>query len=624
MDPRLLDYYNRELQYFRQMAGEFAAQFPKVASRLNMTGIDVADPYVERLLEGVSFLTARVQLKLDAEFPRFSQRLLEVVYPNYLAPTPATAIVRLEPRLFESTLAEGFTLPRDSVLRSQPIRSEDVICEFRTTEDVSMWPLSIERVEFTGPPPDLPLSRLHLEATVKSALRITLATPAELPLARLALDALTFFLSGADEVATRLYELLFTRCIGVVTSVQGTDGASPRLLTPGALQPHGFDDAQALFPCPSTAFRGYRLLHEYFAFPTRYLFFSIGDLARSVRAASGGAMTLTLLFDVAAPDLERIVDASQLALYCTPVVNLFPKRADRVPIGGQRFEYHLVPDRAAPLDYEVHSVQRVVGHLAAGVADERVFKPFYQTLGEDGDEYGAYYSVRREPRMMSDTARRNGTRTGYVGSEVYLSLVDQHDAPFAGELRQLSVETLCTNRDLTLLLQVGGATDFFLTASAPVDAIRVVRGPSRPSPAIAERDITWRLISHLSLNYLTLTDLGETEGAAALRELLLLYAALSENPMRSHVDGVARVGLAPVTRRLPQAGPLAFGRGVEITLTVDETVFAGFSPYVLASVLDSFLARHVSINTFTQTVLRSIQRGRIATWAPRIGRRPTA
>jgi len=624
MDPRLLDYYNRELQYFRQMAGEFATQFPKVASRLNMTGIDVADPYVERLLEGVSFLTARVQLKLDAEFPRFSQRLLEVVYPNYLAPTPATAIVRLEPRLFESTLAEGFTLPRGSVLRSQPIRSEDVICEFRTAQDVALWPIALERIEFTGPPPDLPLARLPLDGTVRSALRLTLATSADMPLSRLALDALTFFLSGADEVATRLYEMLFTRSLGVVASVQRGGGATPRLLAQGALQRHGFDDAQALFPCPSNAFRGYRLLHEYFAFPPRYLFFSIGDLARSVKDASGGTMTLTLLFDVAAPDLERVVDASQIALFCTPIVNLFPKRADRVPVSGQRYEYHLVPDRAAPLDYEVHSVQRVTGHVQAGVTDERVFKPFYQTLGEDGDEYGAYYSVRREPRMMSDTARRNGTRTGYIGSEVYLSLVDQHDAPFAPDLSQLSVDTLCTNRDLPLLLQLGGATDFYLTASAPVDAIRIVRGPARPSPAIAERDITWRLISQLSLNYLTLTDLGDAEGAAALRELLQLYAALSDNAVRSHIDGVTRVVVAPVTRRLPQKGPLAFGRGVEVALSVDETAFAGVSPYVLACVLESFFARHVSINTFTQMVLHSVQRGRVATWAPRVGRRPTA
>jgi type VI secretion system protein ImpG len=109
-----------------------------------------------------------------------------------------------------------------------------------------------------------------------------------------------------------------------------------------------------------------------------------------------------------------------------------------------------------------------------------------------------------------------------------------------------------------------------------------------------------------------------------LRELLQLYAALSDNTVRSQVDAVTRVALAPVTRRLPHTGPLAFGRGVEVAVTVDETAFAGFSPYLLGSVLEQFFARHVSINTFTQTVLHSLQRGRIALWKPRIGRRPVA
>src|SRR6185437_10628379 len=188
--------------------------------------------------------------------------------------------------------------------------------------------------------------------------------------------------------------------------------------------------------------------------------------------------------------------------------------------------------------------------------------------GDDEGEYGAYYSVRREPRVASDSVRRNGPRTGYIGSEVYLSLVDQHESPFPEQLAQLSVETVCTNRDLPLLMPVGGDTDFHLTASAPVDAIRIMRGPSRPAPAIAERDITWRLISHLSLNYLTLTDIADERGAGALRELLQLYAALSDNTLRRHVDAIARVRISPVLRRLPHTGPLAFGRGVEVALTV--------------------------------------------------------
>jgi type VI secretion system protein ImpG len=623
MDPRLLDYYDRELRYFRQMAGEFAAQFPKIAARLNMAGIEVADPYVERLLEGVSFLTARVQLKMDAEFPRFSQRLLEVAYPGYLAPTPAVAVVRIEPKLFEGGLNEGFTVARGSTLRSQVMRNDDAVCDFRTAHDVTLWPLLIERVEFTGPPPDLPLGGARLPGTVRSALRIHLGTPGELPLHSLAVDSLTFFLSGPEEIATRLHELLFTRCLAVVVHDAKSLGANVHVQGPQVLRRVGFAEAHAAFPCPNAAFGGYRLLHEYFAFPSRFLFFSVDGLAPAFRGAAGEGIGITLLLDQAVPELERVVDATHLALFCTPAVNLFAKRADRIPVTGQRYEYHLVPDRAAPLNFEVHSVQRVVGH-SSGNLEEREFKPFYQTLGDDRGDYGAYYSVRREPRVLSDTARRNGTRTGYVGSEVYLSLVDQHDAPFSGDLRQLSVETSCTNRDLTLLLPLGGASDFFMTASAPVESVKVMRGPSRPSPALAERDITWRLVSHLSLNYLTLTDVSDAEGAAALRELLDIYAALAENAMRSHVKGVTRVSIKPVTRRLPRTGPLAFGRGVQVALTVDESSFGGISPYLLGCVLEEFFARHVSINTFTETALDSLQRGRIATWPSRIGRRPVA
>ena len=82
MESKLLEYYNRELAYLREMGAEFAERYPKVAGRLGMRGIDVADPYTERLMEGFAFLTSRVQMKMDAEFPRFSQRLLEMIAPK--------------------------------------------------------------------------------------------------------------------------------------------------------------------------------------------------------------------------------------------------------------------------------------------------------------------------------------------------------------------------------------------------------------------------------------------------------------------------------------------------------------------------------------------------------------
>jgi len=287
------------------------------------------------------------------------------------------------------------------------------------------------------------------------------------------------------------------------------------------------------------------------------------------------------------------------------------------------FEHHVVMDRARPRDFEIYAVTQTLGH-AAGETEPQVFRPLYGSLAQDQGAYGRYYSVRREPRLLSENARRQGARTGYIGSEVFLSLVDQAEAPYRGDLRQLTVEALCTNRDLPLLMPLGGRTDFTLTMSAPVESVRVLRGPSRPAPALADREITWRLISQLGLNYLTLTDLDAEKGAASLRRLLELYAALADGETSRQVDGVQRLGLRPVTRRVPRPGPLVFGRGIELTVTLDENAFAGAGGFLLGLVLERFFARHVGLNTFTETVVVSLQRGEIARWTPRPGERPVA
>ena len=621
MDPRLLDYYNRELGYFRQLGAEFADEFPKVAARLGMKGIEVADPYVERLLEGVAFLGARVQLKLDAEFPRFSQRLLEVVYPNYLAPTPATAIVRFAPKLHETALANGFAMPRGTVLRAGPAKGEQTACEFRTAHGVTLWPLEITEAALGGAPSDLPLHRIAVDKPVRAAVRVRLQAPAEMPLSQLAIDRLPIFLAGADDVASQLYELLTAHACGVVACSAARPVAWHRFAPASAVRADGFAQDQALFPYQARGFEGYRLLHEYFACPQRFQFVVLERLAQLLAGIDEPSCDVFILLDRPAPALERVVDHKQFALYCTPAVNLFPRRSDRVPVAPDVYEHHVVIDRARPMDFEVYAINEVLGH-SPNEGEPQAFRPFYGTVTGDDRNWGRYYAVRREPRLLSEQARRHGPRTGYVGSEVFVSLVDQSEAPYRGDLRQLTVVAQCTNRDLALLMPQGGRTDFTLVSAAPVEGVHIVRGPTRPSPSPAEREITWRLISHLSLNYLTLTDTDARQGAVALRRLLELYAALADAATRRQIEGVQAMALKPVTRRVPRPGPLVFGRGVEITLTLDETAFAGSFAFLLGRVLEQFFARHAGLNTFTETVVQSLQRGELARWAARPGERP--
>jgi type VI secretion system protein ImpG len=275
------------------------------------------------------------------------------------------------------------------------------------------------------------------------------------------------------------------------------------------------------------------------------------------------------------------------------------------------------------MDFEIFDVLGIEG-FGAGAEPEQRFAPFYASTDANWHRRDqGYYVLRREPRVLSARQQRAGPRSSYVGSEAFVSLVDAAEAPFAHSLRQLQVTALVTNRDLPLQMPLGmGRTDFTLESGAPLAAVRCVAGPTRPrtSPAFGEQ--AWRLLSHLSLNYLSIVDADEGRGASALRELLSLYVEQNDVVMQKQIEGVASIATRPLVSRLPQAGPIALGRGLEITLTLDDDAFHGTGSFLLGSVLEEFFARQVSLNSFTATVLRSTQRGEIMRWPPRTGRRP--
>jgi type VI secretion system protein ImpG len=624
MDPRLLQYYNLELQHLRETGAEFAQQFPKIAARLGMHGLEVADPYVERLLEGVAFLAARVQLKMDAEFPRFTQALLEIIYPHYLAPTPAMLVAQLKTDPNDPNLMSGPVVPRGSTLSALLAADDATACEFRTAHDVALWPVEIVSAGYFSFAPDLPLNTLPVAQRIKGGLRIRLRTTAGLKFSQTSIDRLPFYLGGRDDVANRLYELCLATGLGTLVMPPKSSKLRHEWLPAASIQPVGFTDAEALLPVTLRSFQGYRLLQEYFSFPQRFRFFELSGLAKALTRVDADQVELVILFGRGEPNLESVVDRSNLALFCTPAINLFHKRADRIHVNESAHEYHVVADRTRPLDFEIYGVTSVVGH-GIGTDSEQEFLPFYSAYSSDQEHaQSAYYTTRREPRLVSATAKRRGSRSSYIGAEMFLSLVDPKEAPFSGDLRQLSIQTLCTNRDLVLQMPVGiGTTDLSLDVAAPVTSIRILSGPSRPYGPLADGAVSWRAISHLSLNYLSLAQSTPDEGAAALRDLLELYSASTDVSARRQIEGIRSVRVGRVVRRLRGSGPLAFGRGLEIILQIDELAFEGASAYLFGAVLDRYFARHVSINSFTETVLRSEARGEINRWGVQWGARPT-
>jgi len=620
MDPRLLRYYNQELRYLREMGGEFAREFPKIAGRLGMEGMEVADPYVERLIEGCAFLAARVQLKQDAEYPQLAQRLLDMISPNLSAPVPSMLVARLQPAN-DPNLINGFRIARGSALLGPETAMSRTRCEFRTAQDVVLTPIKVVGAEYFLSAADIALANLPLPERPRSGVRLKLELPPTLSFSQLKLGALRFYIGGLPDVALRLHELLVGACVGVLAGPAGRGAdAARQFINAGNVRAVGFGDEEAMLPVTLRGLSGTRLMQEYFAFAQRFLFVDVAGLGAAFSRAGGSGFEIVLLFNRYVAPLEGAVEPVNFQLHCVPAINLFERRADRLHLDDGATAYHVVPERTASLDYEVFDVVSVRGYRED--SEEQVFQPLFAApQGEPGGD-NAYYSAVREPRLPSDRKRREGPRSGYIGTETFVSLVDAREAPYRGALRQLAIQVRCTNRDLPLFMPTGQANgELALSASAPVEGIFITAGPSRPQSAMREGAIAWRLLGLLSLNYLSLLESDPERGALTLRELLSLFANGADVGLKRQIEGVRSVGVKPVVRRHPVAGPIAFSRGLEIRLTVDDLSFEGGSAILLGSVLHQYFARHVSMNSFAQTVLSSLTRGDVMTWAPRLGAR---
>jgi type VI secretion system protein ImpG len=621
MDERLLAYYNSELRYVREMGAEFAREFPKIAGRLALdrdAKDTCPDPYVERLLEGFAFLAGRVHLKLDAEFPRFTQTLLETVYPHYLCPVPSMGVVHFEPDPREPGPEEGFLLERDTALRSQ---GDETPCQFRIAHDVRFWPLKISDSRYYT----RTISELGLPGSLeaKAAILIRLQITADKKFKELKLDRLPFFIRGGDEIPIWVYEQIFARGSHVIVQPPKGQGQFREILPASTIQRVGFLEGEALLPRSPRSFEGYRLLKEYFACPQRFLFFELTGLASAVQQCDGDKLEIIIALRTAEPKLDNRIDANSFALFCTPVINLFPKRLDPILISDRFAEFHIVAERTRPIDYEIFQIQQVVGILAK-VNEEQRFEPFYQARDSEG-LLGAYYTVHRAPRVLTAKEKKFGAVSSYAGSEVFISLVDAKVAPYRRQLSQLNITALCTNRHLPIQLPISvGDTDLATELYSPVASIRWVAVPTVPIASTAEGDPSWRTINHLSLNYLSLLDAKEGDGAVALRDLLKLYVNSNDVFALRQIEGIRSVVANPIVRRVASAGPLTFARGLEIRVIMDEDAFEGSGIFLLGAVLAQFFARYVSINSFTETVIVSQRRGEIMRWPSLIGRRQIA
>lgn len=620
MEAKFLEFYNQELKFIRETGAEFSKEYPKIAGRLGLDGFDCSDPYVERLLEGFAFLSARIHLKLDASFPAFTQHLLEQLFPTFLQPVPSMLITQFNPDFEEGSLAEGVTIPRQTPLHSLLGKGEQTACEYQTSQDVTLWPITLTKAEYINAQ-DLAsyITKTPLPYRPKSGVLITLETAPNLNFSEIALDSLKLHIRGTESFPLYLFESLYKGYQGCL--YKGGSNMWRNEVKATHVHAHGYDKQDALLPYCNRQFDGFRLLKEYFSFAKRYLFLSIDNLRATLNQCKESKIQLLLLLDHNDPRLENLVSVDNFALHCSPAINLFPKRAERINVSRLNNDFHVVPDKLRPLDFEVCSISNVKG-FSSGVDPTSQFVPLYGADNKPDSNHKAYYSNSRKTRNLSIKERKFGHRSSYIGTEVYLSLVDPKNAPYSDNLRQLSVDTFCSNRDLPLMMPLGkGSTDFTIETGAPCNSVRCVGEPTRPESPLSEGNVSWDLINQLSINFLGMGNDDAMGSLTKLKTLLELMMNKKDHTQVKQIDGIIDMQTRQITSRLPFAGPICFGRGVEIAITVDELAYEGNSTFMLGMVLDQFFAQYVSINSFTQLVLKSSDRGEIYRWPIRIGLR---
>ncbi len=611
MRDELLLYYERELTYMRQLGAQFAEKYPKVASRLLLEPTKCDDPHVERLLEAFAFLAARVHLKIDDEFPEITEAILGIVYPHFIRPLPSMSIAQFHLDPQKGKLTTGCVIPRETLIYSRPV--DGVPCKFRTSYETTLWPISVSSATWTTPDRLKPAVRA---ADASGALRLELTCSApDMEFGKLELDQLRFFLDGESALVHTIYEILCCNLVQIVLRDTTPDSRAPLItLPPSALRPVGFGEDEGMLPYPRRSFVGYRLLQEYFSFVDKFFFVDVTGLHDACAAGFKRSMEMIFLFsrfegDERRQRLETGITQSTCRLGCSPVVNLFTQTAEPILLDQQKYQYPVVPDARRPLAMEIFSVDQVAS-LRQQQQEVVEYQPFYSFR----------HSTQRDKQQTFWVAnRRPSVRPNDNGTELELALVDLAFRPTRPTTDALTVRTTCTNRDLPARLPFGNeAGDFELETGAPIKRIVALRKPTSPIRPPLGKAMQWRLISHLSLNYLSLVS----EGREALQEVLKLYDFAATAYSAKTVEGITGLTSKRQFSRVISEDGIAFARGTHVELELDEEQFVGGGVYLFASVIESFLAQYASLNSFSQLSAKVQQRKEVLRqWPPRAGRR---
>ncbi|MEM9066131.1 MAG: type VI secretion system baseplate subunit TssF [Planctomycetota bacterium] len=607
MDDRLLDRYESNLASLERDGGELAQRFPDTAGRLDASSVPCADPYVEQILDGLAYLNARVGVKLDAQRDSFAQGLLGVFDPLSTCPAPSVCVVQINPDLSRPMPPEGVVAPRGSVLESLTAPEAPTPCRFLTTREIRIQPIALDECTyFASPPRGLELPGVDAaRAAVRLVFRAQSGTNLG-SLVRAGLASLPLFARGVGSSGYQLLETIDQHLIGAWMLAPGSEPiALPKPVTPG-FAPH-----HALLPDGGEVPEDRRLLREHFICRDASAFVEL----RGLDAGSGSdaeEFDVVLLLDTAEEELAPAIDRTTLKLFCTPAVNVFPKRAARAPADGRSSRFPVIPDRGKPLDFEVYRVTRVTAH-----ANNPLRGTDYKRFYSGGN--GRYFTTSRRPRPLSNIERRHGRRTGYPGGDAYVSLTDAGKGPIPESITEVAFETLCTNRHLVLAMPKGRMhTDFEHELGRSIGAVRVIAGPTDPHAAPAEQGAAEILVRAISQAQAELDVPDPQQAAEVLRNLLRLSSHAGSKQHASWIEAIRVVRIKHGTTRINRRGAVVSAKGREFDVEIDPEPFEKGGAWLFGTTLERALAARSAINRYSRLTISTRREGTILRWPARL------
>ncbi len=590
MADELLPYYEKELAYIRQMGASFSKEHPKVAGRLGIGTDTVEDPHVSRLIESFSYLNARIQHKLNDDFPELSDAILSVVFPHYQRPLPSMSIVQFTPD--KEQLESPYKISRNTLLETEHFQGEN--CQFNTVYDTDLLPIEVTDANLIGLPFSTPGSARVRGASSVLQLKLTTFNK-KTPFTDIGIEKLRFYLKGQAQYIHPLYELLMSKCVCVVAAHNEND-THPIFLDNDAIKEVGFTDNEGMLPYPEASFLGYRTLTEFFAYSEKFMFFDIEGFSDKLLSSNSNEFNIYIYLSSSDIELEHNISASNFVLGCTPVINLFEKDADPIKLDHKQSEYQVQADVRRPIGFEVYSIDNV-----SAISPEGEYTDFLPLYGlnhnHSGDNEQAFWLAARRHAKLSNYERDDGT-------DVFISLVDLGFNPNTPSDKTLLIKTHCSNRDLPekLPFNLDHPKLQCVEGAPPCEKIRCLTQPTRTIRPPLRDHARWRLISHLNLNHLSLT--GRNNTAEALKEILRLYDFRGSSVSRALINSIYSVDARSVSAPIPIDGRATMCKGMEIEVILDNSQLTGSSAYLFASILDHFFSLYCSINSFSRVLVK--------------------